>query len=78
MFAEHDNCCNQADFNNRRLKSVCRGVANVLAELKKRLFFWKTAGTSFSATQLTSIPPQLPILEHAVASAAPAASYKSP
>jgi len=29
-------------------------------------------------TQTTSIPHQLPILEHAVASAAPAASYKSP
>jgi hypothetical protein len=27
-------------------------------------------------TQTTSIPHQLPILEHAVASAAPAASYK--
>jgi len=32
----------------------------------------------FSVTQLISTPPQLPILEHAVASAAPAASYKSP
>ena len=42
--------------------------------------FWRSwvTGTSFSATQLTSIPHQLPILEHAVASAAPAASYKSP
>src|SRR4029077_17439891 len=35
-------------------------------------------GPPFSVTQVISTPPQLPILEHAVASAAPAASYKSP
>ena len=35
-------------------------------------------GPPFSVTQFISTPPQLPILEHAVASAAPAASYKSP
>jgi hypothetical protein len=34
-------------------------------------------GPPFSVTELISNPPQLPILEHAVASAAPAASYKS-
>src|ERR1700691_4043430 len=34
-------------------------------------------GPPFSVTQTTSIPQQLPPPEHAVASAAPAASYKS-
>jgi hypothetical protein len=37
----------------------------------------RSRGPPFSVTQLISNPPQLPILEHAVASAAPAASYKS-
>src|SRR5580692_10678144 len=58
-------------------QSVCVRVAT--PEFLQHFFcVVGSRGPPFSVTQLISNPPQLPILEHAVASAAPAASYKSP
>ncbi len=58
-------------------------VSQYVSALRRRssssifLRSWGHGDLLFPLTQLISNPPQLPILEHAVASAASAASYKS-